>query len=179
MEWHPVTTPEDPDFEPLFRLYQSGFPLHEQRTREKEEAILAHPACRTLALRERGAFAGLLALWEGEDFTYVEHFAIQPELRGSGLGGRVMEKLMGQGKPVVLEIDPPVDETARRREGFYRRAGFYPNPWPHIHPPYRPGYTGHQLVVMTGPEPLSRARWEDFSRFLRETVMADCNTEKK
>ena len=74
MEWHPVTTPEDPDFEPLFRLYQSGFPLHEQRTREKEEAILAHPACRTLALRERGAFAGLLALWEGEDFTYVEHF---------------------------------------------------------------------------------------------------------
>ena len=173
MEWHPVTTPEDPDFEPLFRLYQSGFPLHEQRTREKEEAILAHPACRTLALRERGAFAGLLALWEGEDFTYVEHFAIQPELRGSGLGGRVMEKLMGQGKPVVLEIDPPVDAISQRRKGFYQRCGFVENPYAHVHPPYHRGNAGHALVVMTYPRALSPEEYRAFVKMLRTRVMAD------
>ena len=102
----------------------------------------------------------------------MEHFAIQPELRGSGLGGRVMEKLMGQGKPVVLEIDPPVDETARRREGFYRRAGFYPNPWPHIHPPYRPEYPGHELVVLSSPRALTPAEYGAFACYLSAVVMA-------
>ena len=119
-----MTDPESPYYRQAMELYAAGFPLHEQRIREKQEAVLNNPAYFCCSLWDGVGFAGLLMLWEGPGFTYVEHFAIQPELRGSGLGGRVMEKLMGQGKPVVLEIDPPVDETARRREGFYRRVGF-------------------------------------------------------
>ena len=173
MELHRITSPDDALYAPAMEIYHTSFPLHEQRTREKEEAILAHPACRTLALRERGAFAGLLALWEGEDFTYVEHFAIQPELRGSGLGGRVMEKLMGQGKPVVLEIDPPVDPVSVRRRKFYERCGFAENPYRHIHPPYHRENSGHVLVVMTYPAAISQEEYGTFSDYLRGWVMRE------
>ncbi len=174
MEWKRITTPAAPDFEPLFQLYQNSFPIHEQRTREKQERILSHPAYSCWALEEGGAFTGLMGLWEGKDFLYVEHFAVRPGLRGQRLGSGALEQLAGRGRPLVLEIDPPEDEISRRRQSFYERCGFHPNPWTHVHPPYRAGYRGHPLVVMTRPEIWSRARYQDFAAFLRDTVMADC-----
>ena len=179
MRWHPVKTPKDPDFELLFQLYQSSFPIYEQRTREKQEQILSHPAYTCWALEEWDSFGGLMGLWEGEGFYYVEHFAVRPDLRGQRLGGRALEQLIARGKPVVLEIDPPEDQVSRRRQGFYERCGFCANPWPHVHPPYRAGYQGHPLVVMTCPEPWSRTQYETFAAFLRHTVMADCGCPDK
>ena len=179
MEWRRLTQPEEPAFGRAMALYEASFPRHEQRLPDEQRAVLSHPEYHFIQLFDGAEFVGLLLYWEAEDFRYVEHFCVRPELRGRRYGAKALEELGRDGKTVVLEIDPPVDDIDRRRQGFYQRCGFAVNPYPHVHPPYRPGYTGHQLVVMTGPEPWSRARWEDFSRFLRETVMADCNTEKK
>ena len=111
MEWRRITAPEDPDFERVFGLYQEGFPLHEQRIREKQEAVLNNPAyfC--------------CSLWE--------------------------------------------------------RAGFSANPWPHVHPPYRSGFAGHELVVMTCPGSWDRVQYEAFAAFLKDTVMADCKYQNR
>lgn len=65
MEWRRITAPEHPDFERVFGLYQEGFPLHEQRTREKQEAVLNNPAYFCHSLWDGAGFAGLLMLWEG------------------------------------------------------------------------------------------------------------------
>ncbi len=62
-----------------------------------------------------------------------------------------------KGKTVLLEIDPPVDEISLRRETFYERCGYRANIHPHVHPPYRAGFPGHELVVMSRPEKLSHA----------------------
>ena len=78
----------------------------------------------------------------------------------------------GTGKPVVLEIDPPVDEIARRRQGFYQRCGFAVNPYPHVHPPYRPEYPGHELVVLSSPRALTPAEYGAFACYLSAVVMA-------
>ena len=53
---------------------------------------------------------------------------------GRRYGAKALEELGRDGKTVVLEIDPPVDEIARRRQGFYQRCGFAVNPYPHVHP---------------------------------------------
>ena len=37
---------------------------------------------------------------------------------------KALEFLSRRGKNVLLEIDPPVDETANRRKGFYERCSF-------------------------------------------------------
>lgn len=72
----------------------------------------------------------------------------------------------------VLEIDPPVDEIARRRQGFYQRCGFAVNPYPHVHPPYRPEYPGHELVVLSSPRALTPAEYGAFACYLSAVVMA-------
>lgn len=56
--------------------------------------------------------------WEAEDFIYVEHFCVLPELRGRGCGARALGLLAREGKTVILEIDPPIDEISRRSKIF-------------------------------------------------------------
>ena len=104
----------------------------------------------------------------------MEHFAIAPELRGGGVGARALAELCGQGIPVILEIDPPVDEISIRRQHFYERCGFAKNPFPHVHPPYRKGFRGHPLVVMSAPGVLPQETYDHFAGYLQNTVMSDC-----
>lgn len=169
-----LTGPEDPRFPPAFALYQGSFPIYERRTRAAQAARLGHPEYHFDLLLEGEALRGILLFWEAGDFRYVEHFAILPELRGSGAGSRALAQFLNEGVPVILEIDPPRDEISRRRLGFYRRCGFAENPWPHVHPPYRSGYAGHPLVVLSAPAPLSQEEYARFARYLGETVMTDC-----
>ena len=77
-------------------------------------------------------------------------------------------------KRQVLEIDPPRDEVSIRRQHFYERCGFTANPYRHVHPPYRAGYQGHPLVVMTCPAPASQEEYDRFAAYLGGTVMEDC-----
>ena len=60
--------------------------------------------------------------WETPDFRYIEHFCILPALRGQRYGSRALSMLPND-RPVILEIDPPVDEIAIRRKAFYERCG--------------------------------------------------------
>lgn len=174
MTFERIQSAGHPAFEAAFALYEAAFPLHERRTRERQAAIMAHPEYQFTLLWEGETFAGILLFWEGPGFRYVEHFAISEALRGKGLGARALELLQEQGKPLLLEIDPPVDPVAVRRRHFYERQGFQANPWRHIHPPYRPDFHGHDLVVMTWPESWEEERYNAFAAYLSETVMADC-----
>ena len=174
MEFIRLTDPGDLRFGPAFALYEGSFPLHEQRTRPAQAARLSHPEYRFTLLWEGGRLLGILLYWEGPGFRYVEHFAIAPELRGQGTGAQVLAELLGQSVPVILEIDPPVDEVSIRRKYFYERCGFTENPFPHIHPPYRKNFQGHPLVVLSAPEALSREGYDRFARYLQNTVMSDC-----
>lgn len=174
MRFERITAADHPDFDRAFRLYEISFPIHEQRPREKQAAVLAHPEYRYEVISQDGTFVGILLSWRAEDFCYVEHFAIAPELRGQNFGSQALEELKRREGAVILEIDPLVDEVAVRRKHFYEKLGFCANPWDHVHPPYRPGFPGHGLVVMTCPRIWSQEEYQSFARYLGETVMADC-----
>ena len=164
-----LTDPKDGRFAPAFALYEQSFPIHEQRTREKQEGVLSHPEYHYEVITDQGRFVGILLFWEYPQGRYVEHFAIAPELRGGGVGARALAELCGQGIPVILEIDPPVDEISVRRQHFYERCSF-----PHLHPPYRKGFQGHPLVVMSAPGALTQKAYDRFAGYLQNTVMSDC-----
>ena len=174
MHFIQLNDPADPRFDGAFALYEISFPLHERRTRAPQAARLSHPEYRFTLLYEGEAFQGILLYWEGPGFRYVEHFAICPELRGRGAGAQALSELCGQGVPVILEIDPPVDEISIRRQHFYERCGFSQNSFPHVHPPYRKGFQDHPLVVMSAPGGLSQETYDRFARYLQNTVMSDC-----
>ena len=114
-----LTHPEDGRFAPAFALYEQSFPIHERRTRQAQQARLGCPGYHFDLLMEGEEFQGILLWWEAGPFCYVEHFAIAPQLRGTGIGTRALEQLREEGRRVLLEIDPPVDEVSRRRQRFY------------------------------------------------------------
>ena len=82
MEWRRLTQPEEPAFGRAMALYEASFPRHEQRLPDEQRAVLSHPEYHFIQLFDGAEFVGLLLYWEAEDFRYVEHFCVRPELRG-------------------------------------------------------------------------------------------------
>lgn len=72
---------------------------------------------------------------------------------------------------MILEIDPPETDIARRRRHFYERAGFVANPQPYVHPSYGDPQAPHRLVLMSFPAPLTNDEARDFADFVREHVL--------
>lgn len=168
-----LTDPKHAMFEKAMALYRISFPPHEQREAESQRKILSDSDYQFQLIYDGETFAGILLCWETEDLLYVEHFCILPEMRNRKYGQRALALLRQREKPVILEIDPPVDEVSIHRKGFYERCGFIENPYPHVHPPYHAGNTGHSLVIMSYPDRITQSRYDAFRRYLERRVMKD------
>lgn len=133
------------EFGRLMELYVEAFPPEERRPLSQMPP--ADPAFTFYAV---GDDAGLLTAWRFPDFTYVEHFAVYPELRGHGIGSQALAALPGT---VLLEVEPPeCSEQARRRIEFYRRNGFRLLDVDYVQPPYSPGLPSVPLRLMVRGE---------------------------
>ena len=160
-----------PLYKQALELYQVSFPLHEQRESTSQEAILSNDLYHFDLIYDGDSFVGLVLYWEQSDYIYIEHFCIQPDLRNRQYGQRTLSLLQEKGKIVILEIDPPIDAISMRRRGFYERCGFGENPYPHIHPPYHKGNTGHELVIMSNPRLILQSEYDSFNCFLKRIIM--------
>lgn len=131
------------------KLYLESFPPEERRPWAD---IVGGHSCPALRLIFRdNAFAGIITTWDLGAWTYVEHFAIMPAMRGGGIGGLVLERLAGMDeKPLLLEVERPEDGNpmAPRRIEFYRRNGFALLDYDYIQPPYAPGLPEVPLRLM-------------------------------
>lgn len=111
-------------FDEMYALLQASFPPEEYRPYEAQKALLNDPRYRVLTERQNGELCAVMAVWDLETVTFLEHFAVAPELRGGGLGGRMLRELIESSeRPVCLEAELPETEIARRRIGFYQRGG--------------------------------------------------------
>lgn len=169
-----ITDPGHPLYPALGQLYASGFPVFEQRTEAQQLQAFSSPEYRMAAYLDNSIFIGFVAYWEFPAYRYVEHFAVDRTFRGKGYGSRIMKHFIEETqKSVVLEIDPPADEPTRARLRFYQRCGFLPNPYAHVHPPYRKEYDGHPLLVLSAPGELSENAYRQFENDLHTRVMND------
>ena len=92
---------------------------------------------------------GLLTTWHFEEFIYIEHFAIDPNLRSQGYGTEAIKAFIKeQGKPIILEAEPPTDDITRRRIRFYERSGLTLYDFPYIQPAYTPTSNPVELRLM-------------------------------
>ena len=97
---------------------------------------------------------GLVTIWQGEGFAYVEHLAVYPEKRSGGYGGSILRSLAAAHPLLVLEIEPPTAGDALRRWEFYRRHDFVMNDCPYFQPPYRAGGEKLEMRLLSRPMPL-------------------------
>lgn len=131
--------------ERLRQIYTEAFPPEERR--EWAAMPPADPAFAMYSIVcDSGLTAGLLTAWHMPDFTYIEHLAIAPELRGGGIGSKVLQALPGT---LLLEVEPA--ETSRQaseRISFYNRNNFAMLDVDYIQPPYGPGLPALPLRLM-------------------------------
>lgn len=137
----PITTSDMQHYRFMEELLVSSFPTDEYRLLED----LREYTDRTGNFHNNLIFdddlpIGLITYWEFDRFYYVEHFATNPALRNGGYGKRTLEYLCNYLKrPIVLEVERPIEEMAQRRIQFYQRQGFMLWEKDYNQPPYKPG----------------------------------------
>ena len=169
MNMERIASTKHPLYQKAMELYSISFPAHEQREAHSQQQILTQEAYHFDVICDEGEFIGEILYWEVAEFFYIEHFCILPSMRNKQYGQKILKTY--QSAPLILEIDPPVDEISVRRKGFYERCGFVENPYRHIHPPYHAENQGHELVIMSSPRILTADEYERFHHYLQNTVM--------
>lgn len=82
------------------------------------------------------------------------------------------QRQAASAKRVLLEIDPVTDYVSAAHLRFYKHCGLTENPYEHRHPPYRPEFKAHPLVVLTTEGTMTEESYLRFYRELRAVVMA-------
>jgi len=145
------------EFDKIFTLMEASFPENERRTYAGQKELLADQYYRLITETDNhNQIVAFLAAWEFPLFRFVEHIAVDPIMRGSGMGGKMMTKYMEESKKtILLEVEYPDTELAQRRIGFYERLGFHLNPFEYVQPPLQNGQDDLPLKLMSYPQPLT------------------------
>ena len=159
-----------PLFDASLALYEASFPPNERRTRDDHLRALQDADFVPLGAVEDGRLLADIFLWKTDGFVYLEHFAVQPELRSHGTGGKILEQLLDTQQLFLLEIEPPEDPLTCRRKRFYERNGLHAQPYRHVQLPFQGGGEIQPLVIMAQQE-LSPAQCREFQRFLLDRVV--------
>ena len=113
---------------------------------------------------------GLLTTWTFDGFTYIEHFALSPEVRGQGHGTEALQQLIARTvQPLILEAEPPTDTLTRRRIRFYERSGLILYDYPYLQPAYTADSQPVELRLM-GTLDTQRTPLDQVSRTLHREV---------
>ena len=117
-----ITQMSDPLYEKALHLYGISFPAHEQREPLSQGQILQQDTYHFDVICDNGEFVGEILYWDIGGAFYIEHFCVLPAMRNKHYGQKILNAY--QPTPLILEIDPPVDDLSIRRKGFYERCGF-------------------------------------------------------
>lgn len=154
-------------------LYEGSFPRNERRSWPQHLRAMEDPSFVCLVLRDGRGMAGLLFVWETEEFVFLEHLAVQPARRRGGIGHVALELLHRRAgrRPVVLEIEPVVDEPTARRCRFYESCGYVKLPFPHEQLPFHAGEPPLPLTLLSFPRAMTEAEVANFETCLSERIM--------
>lgn len=159
------------DFDEFWRILCEAFHEETHRSREAHEALLKHPLYQLNYIREEGRVLGFWSIWNLGSFRFMEHLAVDSCCRGKGYGSRVFRQLFETSPlPLVLEVERPDTEEARRRIEFYRRLGLHLNPYDYIQPAMQEGCGPVPLYLMSWPDPLGEAGFKEVRRLLYDKV---------
>lgn len=144
-----ITSSEE--FEFVEKLYLESFPIEERRNIKEFRRLISKNEDFTLyIISDNDKKVGFLTFWTLGSFIYIEHFAISSEFRNGGYGKKVMEAfILENSLPILLEVELPETDLAKRRIGFYERLGFRLWNIEYKQPPYNDGYNPIPMKLMS------------------------------
>lgn len=160
-------------FDNAFSLLEESFPLDEYRPYNAQKALLSHPQYSVYILpnEEASGIKALITVWQLETFAFIEHLAVAPACRNQGLGAQMLREI-GEllSCRLLLEVELPETEMAKRRIGFYQRNGFTLNQYPYLQPSYGEGRNDVPLLLMTTGGAINQKEFEVIKQSLYKTV---------
>lgn len=164
-------------FHPLYpfaeELLTEAFPVEERPSLKDWRERFQNEFHRCVILQGGNAI-GLLSYWDFTQFIYIEHFAINAELRNQKLGGKVLDQFIQGEKCVVLEAELPTTPLAIRRIKFYQRHGFSIAPYPYEQPAYAEGLPTVTLHILATQE-ISATLFEEIRQLIHREVYNNSN----
>ena len=170
---HQIKNPDDLYFNEFWRIYSGSFPLNEKRFIKQQAAIFKNSAYQLNIYISGNQLIGFISFWMAEEFTFTEHLAIAPELRNQGKGKAILKSFVESNQiPIILEIEPPVDNTTCSRLRFYTSQGFKLNNHKHLQPTYHNGDEPVPMKILTYPAKISDSDYQLFARFQKDIVLS-------
>ena len=140
------------------RLYVESFPADERRPPDEWRRLIGEGRTQLYEVMADGETVGFITVWDLGDIAYGEHFAIDPSLRGAGIGGKVFDEVVAAVtavvKPMLLEVEmPESSREAERRIGFYERHGFHVlKGYDYVQPAYSAELSPLPMLLMSDRE---------------------------
>ncbi len=167
--------PEDKSrWSEVWKLYEESFPVAERRKAEDHLSACNDNRFFPLSVWDGNQLIGLMFFWEWDNYRYLEHLAVNPDLRGHGYGTQLLNYLRESNHTIILEIDPLINELSVRRLQFYERAGFTLTPYRFVHLPYRLDGIKQELLILSYPKMITKEQQNHFLEFLGEEVIKYC-----
>lgn len=164
----------DNEFNFFTHLYNQSFPIEERRSISNIFYLLNHNKRYSIkvVVNDEDKLVGLLCYWTFDEFVYAEHLAIDTNVRGKGLGTKVMNCFVDEiNKPLILEIEIPDNEISQRRLNFYLRQGFtYWEDLEYSQPPYHDTTSSVPMKLLTLGDLDLNLKFEYIKRFIYKQV---------
>ena len=169
---HQINNQDDKYFDEFWRIYNASFPLNEKRTLDQQTSVFNKPDYRLNVFISDYQLLGFISFWRADDFIFIEHLAVAPELRNRGFGKTILKPFIeSYSQPVILEIELPVDSITRRRLHFYESLGFQLNEQGHSQPPYHIGESPVPMKILSHMKVITEIEYQQFKRFQTNIVM--------
>jgi ribosomal protein S18 acetylase RimI-like enzyme len=159
------------DLESIRKLYQDSFPPEERREFfQLQQLVSDHNLFVNQIIADANTVAGFCIFWTFDEFAFIEHLAVNPELRGVGIGEETLSILREKFKVLVLETELPADEISKRRIKFYERNGFCLLERQYFQPSYGNGKPEVELKIMCTKADISHEKLDEYILQIRKKV---------
>ena len=153
----------------LKQLYETAFPKEEQIPWDDLVRLIGEMHLDFTAYYEGEEFIGFTIVYPRPSFNWYWYFAVKEELRGKGLGQKILNQLIERykGQSCVLDMESPRQECDNkeqrlRRHAFYLRNGFRDTNV------YRCWDELEMTIMMMGPGTFALQDWEEIVGELRK-----------
>jgi len=160
------------EFDAIYKLLEESFPPDERRAKEEMRKLMLDGSCDIYYTGSDELPDAFMVVWPLEGLRFAEYFAVQPCLRGRGLGARMLKAVCAlQPVSLCLEVEGAENgDYAARRIEFYRRGGFLLNDYTYYQPAYSPQQSAVELKLMTWPAALSMAEFKKVRGLIYSSV---------
>lgn len=168
MRFIKIENTDSKEFKEAWSIYESSFPSDERRDLKSQLKSMKNELYNFFVVYEDKILAAIITDWNLGNFLFVEHLAVKENLRGKGIGTKVLnEHLKITNKKTILEVERPANETAAKRIKFYEKIGFkLSGEFDYIQPSYGKGKNPVPMFLMAYPESINDS---EFS-CLRENI---------